>query len=234
MRAFRCRRQKRRPSATVAAESRIDGAVEDGSKAVVNAEVHVVAITGGALLQPQQDFFGGGLILSKSYLISDFVVLAEDVEREPLEKANVGIAVERKSIAIHVIQVLRDVGRSANRSPRSANTDRRVEGMAGDRFPKFVEDCNLPVLESRHADRILERQTAFGGLAIREEIILDGGRSRDRAINVGEAGMIDRRPGAVRPLGAKTFDDKGIEIPAVRVAVHPVDIRDLKGGLVGV
>ena len=106
MRAFRCRRQKRQPSATVAAESRIDGAVEDGSKAVVNAEVHVVAITGGALLQPQQDFFGGGLILSKSYLISDFVVLAEDIEREPLEKANVGIAVERKSIAIQLIQVL--------------------------------------------------------------------------------------------------------------------------------
>ena len=102
--------------------------------------------------------------------------------------------------------------------------------MAGNRLCRFVEDCKFPVLVSCRADRILNGQASCCGLAIRKEIKLDGGRSSDGAIDVGEAGMIERRPDAVRPLGTKTLYDKGVDIPAVRVAFYCNVVTDLKVG----
>src|SRR5688572_31107482 len=178
--------------AATTAESRINCAVEDGAKAIVDPEVQKIAVAGGALLEAQQDFFGRGVGLSKSDLVADLVVLGVDVERKPLEEPNVCVAIQRNPITIHVIQVLRNVGGSAKRSPRRSNADRRVERVTGNSLLKLVEDRYLPILVRRRPDGVLNRQAAPRRFAVGKEVILDGRGRGDRPVDVGETGMAYR------------------------------------------
>src|SRR5438034_11567049 len=83
-------------------ESRIDDVVEDRSEGIVDAEVEEVLVAREELALAEEDVLGGGGTLRQVDLIPRARVLAEHVEREPIEQPDVRTAENAERVLCHI------------------------------------------------------------------------------------------------------------------------------------
>src|SRR5687767_8095159 len=89
-----------------APEARVDDVVEDRSERVLQPEVEEVLVAGEQLALPQEDLFGTRLSARQIDLIARPRELAEEIDREALEQADVRAAVQPEGVLAWIREVL--------------------------------------------------------------------------------------------------------------------------------
>src|SRR5687768_10549664 len=105
-------------SSPSASEPWVHGGVRQRPEAVAEANAERVTVAGGELALAQQDFLVRRDSLFERELVADPRIAARCVQRQRLEQADVGAAVQRQACEVEVGEVLREGGAGADLAPR--------------------------------------------------------------------------------------------------------------------
>ena len=124
----------------------------------------------------EEDLLGARLAARQVDLIARPGELAEHVEAEPLDDAEVAAAEEPERVLRRLIEVLRKAELRAGAAPGLAQAQPDFRAVVHQLVFHLAVDRFLPVVVQVVPDRVLQRQHPAGGFRIREDVVLDARR----------------------------------------------------------